>query len=114
MAFTAESPPAQGQYSLRYNSSERVLPWQVTLDQLKFASLYHTHYWYEVGMFKVPVVRDVGDGNSVSDSGSVVYTGSISFTVFSLQFLVRGADALAGTCNSKKKLKQQWHATLID
>ena len=29
-------------------SSERVLPWQVTMDQLIFASLSHTHYWYKV------------------------------------------------------------------
>ena len=35
-------------------SSERVLPWQITIDQLIFASLSHTHYWYEVGMLKVP------------------------------------------------------------
>ena len=35
-------------------SSERVLPWQVTMYQLIFASLSHTHYWYEVGMLKVP------------------------------------------------------------
>ena len=28
-------------------SSERVLPWQITMDQLIFASLSHTHYWYE-------------------------------------------------------------------
>ena len=35
-------------------SSERVLPWQVTMDQLIFASLSHTHYcWYEVGILKV-------------------------------------------------------------
>ena len=34
-------------------SSERVLSWQVTMDQLIFASLSHTHYWYEVGMLKV-------------------------------------------------------------
>ena len=36
-------------------SSERVLPWQITMmDQLIFASLFHTHYyWYEVGMLKV-------------------------------------------------------------
>ena len=33
-------------------SSERVLPWQITMDQLIFASLSHTHYWYEVGMLK--------------------------------------------------------------
>ena len=31
-------------------SSKRVLPWQVAMDQLMFASLSHTHYWYEVGM----------------------------------------------------------------
>ena len=37
-------------------SSERVLPWQVTIDQLIFASLSHTHYWFEVGMLKVPAV----------------------------------------------------------
>ena len=37
-------------------SSERVLPWQITMDQLIFASLSHTHYWYEVGsMLKVSV-----------------------------------------------------------
>ena len=35
-------------------SSERVLPWQITMDQLIFASLSHTHYWYEEGMLKVP------------------------------------------------------------
>ena len=35
-------------------SSERVLPWQITIDQLIFAYLSHTHYWYEVGMLKVP------------------------------------------------------------
>ena len=35
-------------------SSERVLPWQVTMDKIIFASLSHTHYWYEVGMSKVP------------------------------------------------------------
>ena len=34
-------------------SSERVLPWQITMDQLIFASLSHTHYWYEVGVMYV-------------------------------------------------------------
>ena len=74
-SITAESPPAQGQYHCRESadigpvslprvrrhrtskpqgSSERVLPWQITMDQLIFASLSHTHYWYEVGMLKVP------------------------------------------------------------
>ena len=37
-------------------NSEHVLPWQITMDQLIFASLSHTHYWYEVGMLKVPAV----------------------------------------------------------
>ena len=27
-------------------SSERVLPWQITMDQLTFASLSHTHYYH--------------------------------------------------------------------
>ena len=35
-------------------SSERVLPWQVTMDQLICASPSQTHDWYEVGMLKVP------------------------------------------------------------
>ena len=35
----------------------RVLPWQVTLDQLICASLFHTHYWYEVGMLNVPAYQ---------------------------------------------------------
>ena len=35
--------------------SKRVLPWQVTMDQLIYATLSHTHYWYEVGMLKVPI-----------------------------------------------------------
>ena len=35
-------------------SSERVLPWQITMDQLICASLSHTHCWYKGGMLKVP------------------------------------------------------------
>ena len=38
-------------------SSERVLPWQVTMDQLICASLSHTLYWYEGSMLKVPANR---------------------------------------------------------
>ena len=53
MALTAESPPAH-RASKPQGSSERVLPWQVTMDQSIFASLSHSHYWYEVGMLKVP------------------------------------------------------------
>ena len=43
-----------GPVNLKVVSSERVLPWQITMDQLIFASLSHTHYWYEVGMLEVP------------------------------------------------------------
>ena len=37
-------------------SSERVLLWQITMDQLIFASLSRTHHWYEVGMLKMPAM----------------------------------------------------------
>ena len=37
-------------------SSERVLPWQVTMDQIICASLSHIHYWYEVGMLKIQII----------------------------------------------------------
>ena len=37
-------------------SSGRVLPWRVTMDQLIFASLSHTHYWHEVSMLEVLVI----------------------------------------------------------
>ena len=30
------------------------------MDQIIFASLSHTHYWYEVGMLKVPAVDLMG------------------------------------------------------
>ena len=42
-----------------HGSSERVLPRQITVDQLIFASLSHTHYWYEVGMLKVSALSTV-------------------------------------------------------
>ena len=35
-------------------SFERVLPWQVTMDQLILASLSHTHHSYDVSMLNVP------------------------------------------------------------
>ena len=35
-------------------SFKRVLPWQVTMDELICASISLTHYRYEVGMLKVP------------------------------------------------------------
>ena len=56
IAYRWRSLPRVRQHraSTPQGSSERVLPWQVTMDQLIFASLSHTHYWYEVGMLKVP------------------------------------------------------------
>ena len=44
----------QDRASKPQGSSERVLPWQVTMDQLIYASLSRTHYWSEVDMLKVP------------------------------------------------------------
>ena len=52
MSFTAES--AWHGASEPQGSPERVLPWQVTMDRLIFAPLSHTHFWYGVGMLKVP------------------------------------------------------------
>ena len=56
-------------------SSERVLPWQVTMDQLIFASLSHTHYWYGVGMLKVPADAwsHMTYGKSMDQPGKVWY-----------------------------------------
>ena len=62
MTFTAESPRHRA--SKPQGSSERVLPWQITMDQLISASLSHTHYWYEVGMLKVPAKEMFGMNTS--------------------------------------------------
>ena len=35
------------------SSSKRVLPWQVTMDQLICAFLSYTHYWHEVGILQI-------------------------------------------------------------
>ena len=56
VAYRWRSLPRVRRYraSKPQGSSEQVLPWQVTIDQLICASLSHTHYWYEVGMLRVP------------------------------------------------------------
>ena len=69
--------------SKHQGSSERVLPWPITMDQLIFASLSHTHYWYEVGMLKVPAEDSMIDGPlqkvlSVFD----VYSVEVKWMVF--------------------------------
>ena len=37
------------------------------MDQLTYASLSHTHYWYEVGMLKVPEVAEYGSTGKVAN-----------------------------------------------
>ena len=56
-------------------SSERVLPWQITMAHLTFASLSHTHYWYEVGLLNVAYLKkypNVSKGRILSSSQKVV------------------------------------------
>ena len=56
-------------------SSERVLPWQITMDQLIFASLSHTHCWYKVGMLKVPAYQTPGTFSQPTLLRALVVTG---------------------------------------
>ena len=58
IAYRWRSLPRVRRYraSKPQGSFERVLPWQVTMDQSIRASLSHTHYWYEVGMLKVSMI----------------------------------------------------------
>ena len=62
IAYRWRSPPRVRQHraSKPQGSSERVLPWQVTMDQLICASLSHTHYWYEVVILLVACWKDTG------------------------------------------------------
>ena len=64
-------------------SSERVLPWQIAMDQLIFASLSHTHYWYEVCRLKIPAYSvgeedrdslDAGAGETAEERGTAATT----------------------------------------
>ena len=59
MAFT----PPRHRVSKPQGSSKRVLPLQVTMDQLICASLSDIHYWYGVGMLKVPAKEKDGNGS---------------------------------------------------
>ena len=66
IAYRWRSPPRVRRHRAGkpQGSSERVLPWQITMDQLIFASLSRTHYWYEVGMLKVPAsIKSVGSSS---------------------------------------------------
>ena len=63
-------------------SSKRVLPWQITMDQLLFASLSHTHYWYEVGMLRVPTeLKTPSEIKAVPASSVSVTWRTLSHTV---------------------------------
>ena len=53
IAYRWRSRVRQHRASKPQGSSIRVLPWQVTMDQLIRASLSHAHYWYAVGMLRV-------------------------------------------------------------
>ena len=61
------------------SSSERLLPWQVIMDQLIYASLSHTHYWYEESMLKVPAIiyRNYTAGKTISLAFDLSAEGSI-------------------------------------
>ena len=71
-------------------SSERVLLWQITMDQLIFASLSHTHYWYEVGMLKVPAVgvRGYLPDHSGHECSMVTYIARVWIDRVRLQVLL--------------------------
>ena len=56
IAFAAESPLAQGQYTPQ-GSSRNGCRLCITMDQLLLcAPLFHTHYWYKVSMFKYKIL----------------------------------------------------------
>ena len=69
-------------------SSERVLPWRITMNQLIFASLSHTHYWYEVGMLKEPasvyVTIDIISGSNLLGERYLPAMTRIPLTVWML------------------------------
>ena len=65
--------------SKHQGSSERVLPWQVIMDQLICASLSHNHYWYEVGMLKVPAMMwPVDLGTSLRSRAGLAFDRSMA------------------------------------
>ena len=73
-------------------SSEGVLPWRVTMDQLICASLSHNHHWYKVGKLKVPAnyyktsVRDQDYSNMIIVLRYKTYPQlSMKYSVFALK-----------------------------
>ena len=96
IAYRWRSLPRVGRHkaSNSQSSSERVLPWQVTMDQLIFTSLSHTHYWYEGGMLKVPAVTE---GNVRIDDPSNAYVPHYPKPGFRV-FVERG---LSGGCKAE-------------
>ena len=88
-------------------SSERVLPWQVTMDQLICASLSHTHYWYEVGMLKVPALRRCVQIFSLKYSCSYLYIWYRQFSYFSGISAASNVSCLSKDRSMKALLEQQ-------
>ena len=66
-------------------SSQRVLPWQVTMDQLICASLSHTHYWYDVTVTFVPLCDHEWDWHLIGlwPTRGVTLVSSCDFSFFS-------------------------------
>ena len=79
MAFTAESPPAQGQLTSRLFRTSAALAGH-PMDQLICTSLSHTRYWYEVGMLKVPAWSYAQPVGSCGDTCTCTYR--VSCVVF--------------------------------
>ena len=88
-------------------SSERVLPWQITMDQLIFASLSHTHYWYEVGMLKVPAVKEDHHQRTVTGNNDEMATtgGSIAAGDSSASKMIQVIDLAGGGCLRRMELR---------
>ena len=55
IAYRWRSLPRVHRHRASKPQGKRVLPWQVTMDQLVCASLSHSHYRHEVGMLEVSV-----------------------------------------------------------
>ena len=92
-------------------SSERVRPWQITMDQLIFASLSHTHYWYEVGMLKVPAEYEVCIYEIPHSNRAIRPRDPKSFNAvyFYRIKLHTAAPAVCGACFCVRRVEQAGH-----
>ena len=69
--------------------SKRVLPWQVTMDKLIYASLSHTHFWYALPAYSAPrqaVSIETPHSNAPKRKGlGGKMTACVSLCLFSLE-----------------------------